>query len=75
MSLKGLRRGLKKIEKGVVRPVVKEAGRGLGRVEHSLHKDILPVVVGAGRRRVKTSHVQTDFERESIQLIVTAGEK
>ena len=64
---------LSKIEKGVIRPVVKEVDRTLVRVDRSVRKDILPVVVGAGRKRVKTRHVQADFQRERIQLVVTTG--
>ena len=63
-----------KFERAVIRPVVKEVDQTLVRVDRSIRKDVLPVVVGTvGRKRVKTKHVQADFQRERIQLVVTTG--
>ena len=81
LRIKGVGKAFKKIEKRAIRPVVKatvqpvvkEVDRGLHKVERTFRRDILPVVVGAGRKRAKTSHVQADFHREHIQLVVTIG--
>ena len=60
-----------KFERAVIRPVVHEAAR----VERTVRKDVIPAVVKtvAPRKRVKTKHVQADFQRERIQLVVTTG--
>ena len=69
-----LRKKLRRFEKRVLRPVVKGVDRNVLRMERVIRKGVLPVIVGAGRKRVKTRHVQADFEREQIQLVVTTGE-
>ena len=68
-----LKKKLRRFERRVLRPVVKGVDRNAHRIGRLVRKGILPAVVGAGRKRVRTNHVQADFQQESIQLIVTTG--
>ncbi len=58
----------------VGRQVDREVRRAGCDVERCFRKEVLPLVVGAGRKRVKTRHTKAEFTQDRIQLVVTGGD-